>query len=325
MVWLAAVYFLKSGNQAHWVYEKIRTPRSFYLTARNMLNFSLGIPRIAGWISMCIEASVNCNLNCRYCEEVKKHGTMLRPAFIDWELFARIIDEAPTTIETVTFGGIGEPLLHPEIIEMITYASKSGRRVCMFTNGTLLKGELLARLAESPLDTLNVSIEPDAESARYYRGIDYSEIAANMRAFAAAKRSGMTLNAALVMNEQHDEKIGRFREEWKGVIDNIKVSPQVGIRCVEAESAPYICSELWRGNMDIKTDGKVSVCCVDIFDDLVIGNVNTTPLEALIDSKALHDLLQRMIDGDMPVRCRGCTESCFSDNQILRSSRKKIK
>lgn len=326
MVWLAAVYFLKSGSQAHWVYEKIRTPRSFYLTVRNMLNFSLGIPRIAGWITMNIETAVNCNLSCKYCmEAIRKQGTIARPALMEWELFTRIIDEAPETIETVTFGGIGEPLLHPDIVEMIAYASKSGRRVCMFSNGTLLTGELLTRLAESPLDTLNVSLEPDSESARYYRGIDYEEIAANIRAFAAVKRKGVALNVALVLNEAYEEKIDTFRQEWDRIIDNIKISPKIEFCSIETNATPYICSELWRGNMDVKTNGNVSVCCVDVLEELVIGNVKTTPLRSLIDSEVFKDLLERMITGDTPVRCRKCTASCLSGKQVLRSSRKTIK
>ena len=124
-----------------------------------MINFRLGIPEIAGWVSMTIEPAAVCNLGCIYCARSKnKPWTTSRPAFMDWELFTRIVDEAPQTIETICLSGIGEPLMHPRIMDMVEYASKSGRRVYMFTNGTLLKGELMQKLAKSALDALNASI-----------------------------------------------------------------------------------------------------------------------------------------------------------------------
>jgi radical SAM protein with 4Fe4S-binding SPASM domain len=244
---------------------------------------------------------------------------------MDWELFTRIVDAAPKTIETICLSGIGEPLMHPRIIDMVEYAGKSGRRVYMFTNGTLLKGELMQQLAKSSLVGLNVSIEPDAESARYYRDVDYDEIAANIRAFAAVKRKGLSLNLSLVMNEMHHERVERFKKEWKGIVSHIKVSPQMILGEVDEGNASLKCSELWRGNMDIKTNGNVSVCCFDGLEDLTVGNVETTPLETIMEGKAFRSLLQCMVAGKVPLRCRKCKASCFSGKHISRISRKNAK
>ena len=323
LIWLGAVFYLKSGKQARWIFEKIRTPRSLYLTARNMLHFHLGIPRIAGWISMTIEPAAVCNLTCEYCARGKdKNWTGARPTFMDWALFTKIIDEAPRSIETVCLAGIGEPLMHPRIIDMIEYASNNGRRVYMFSNGTLLEGELLERLAASPLDVLNVSIEPDVESARRYRGVDYDEVAENVRAFAARKGPGQTLNLALVMNEMHEDRICRFEEEWRAIVDHVKISPQMGLGAVDSDISKQACSELWRGNMDIKTNGNISVCCFDSLEDLTVGNAATDNLNEVINHTALHTLLQRVATGDLPERCRRCTSACFTRKDIARMTQK---
>ena len=291
-----------------------------------MINFRLGIPRIAGWVSMTIEPAAACNLACIYCARSKnKPWTTSRPPLMDWELFRQIVDEAPKTIEAICLSGIGEPLMNPKIVDMIHYVSKSGRRVYMFTNGTLLKGDLLNQLAASPLDALNVSIEPDAESARHYRDVDYDEIAGNIRAFAAIKRKGLSLNISLVMNEMHDERMERFRAEWKGIVDHIKISPQMILGEVDAHTTSLKCSELWRGNMDIKTNGNISICCFDGMEDLTIGNVSNTPLATIIDGDAFRNLLQRVVAGDMPSRCRRCKASCFSGKKMSRISQKKAK
>lgn len=272
---------------------------------------------------MTIEPAARCNLACIYCARSKnKPWTTSRPALMEWELFTRIVDEAPQTIEAICLSGIGEPLMNPRIVDMIDYASNSGRRVYMFTNGTLLKGDLLNQLATSPLNALNVSIEPDAESARYYRDVDYNEIAGNIRAFAAKKRKGLALNLSLVMNEMHNEKLERFTKEWKDIVDYIKISPQMILGEADANAAPVVCSELWRGNMDIKTNGNVSICCFDGLEDLVIGNVRKTSLKTIIDSGTFRDLLERVVAGDTPLRCRRCAATCFSGKQVSRISRK---
>jgi sulfatase maturation enzyme AslB (radical SAM superfamily) len=326
LVWLASVLFFRSGNQARWIYEKIHTPRSLYLTIRNILNFRLNIPRIAGWISVSIEPVATCNLSCKYCARAKdKQWISPRPEFMDWELYTKIIDEMPDTVETISFAGIGEPLLHPRIVDMINYAGKSGRRVYMFTNGKLLKGELIQKLAASALTALNVSLEPDAESARYYRNVDYEEIAGNIRAFHAAKSARQAVNISLVMNEMHAEKIKGFSEKWNGIVDHLKISPQLGFTDTGENKAPHSCSELWRGNMDIKTNGNISICCFDSMEKLVIANAQTVPLKSVIDSTKLRELLSSMIKGDMPDLCRKCRANTFSNPRISRMSRKGIK
>lgn len=326
LVWLGAMLLLHSGNQARWIYEKVQTPRSLYLTVRNILNFYLGIPKIAGWISISVEPVATCNLFCRYCARAAdKQWVTPRPSFMDWDLYVRMIDGMPDTVESVSFAGIGEPLMHPKIIDMINYAGKSGRRVYMFTNGTLLKGEVVRKLASSSLNALNVSLEPDAESARYYRDVDYNEIAANVLAFAAAKRKDQEVNISLVMNEMHEAKIAKFSDEWKDTVGHIKISPQLAFSGDISEKTKQKCSELWRGNMDIKTNGSISVCCFDSLEGLVVGNVDTTPLKSVIDSSEFRKLLRCMITGDTPALCRRCTASFFSDKQMSRMSRKNVK
>lgn len=326
LVWLGSLYYFRSGVQAHWIFEKVRNPYSFYLTVRNILNFRMGIPAITGWVSISVEPSAICNLACKYCARAEDHGWLTkRPSLMEWELYTRIIDGLPKSIKSVSFAGIGEPLLNPRIVDMIEYAAAKGLRVYMFTNGTLLKGKLLERIAASALDSLIVSMEPDSESARHYRNIDYHEIAEHIREFAAKKRRGQTVSISLVMNEMHADRIQGFIAEWKGLVDHVKISPQMGIACGDADTPPFACSELWRGNMDIKTDGSVSVCCFDSSEELVIGNVTTDSLKSMIHNEKYRELLRQMVAGNLPKRCRRCTVCTFSKDDVTRSSRRPIK
>ena len=83
-----------------------------------------------------IEPTTLCNLNCKMCfrhtwfDEKFCHMSM--------ENFRRALETMPRSVETVFFGGMGEPLYHPDIIEMIHMAAATGADVELLTNGTML-------------------------------------------------------------------------------------------------------------------------------------------------------------------------------------------
>ena len=59
----------------------------------------------------------------------------------------------------VFFGGYGEPLAHPEILEMVAAAKRAGAAVELITNAILLSEPVARRLIELGLDRLWVSID----------------------------------------------------------------------------------------------------------------------------------------------------------------------
>jgi MoaA/NifB/PqqE/SkfB family radical SAM enzyme len=60
---------------------------------------------------------------------------------------------------TIFLGGIGEPLFHPEIVDMIRELKAMDLRVELITNGTLLDGETSQKLIAAKLDMLWVSLD----------------------------------------------------------------------------------------------------------------------------------------------------------------------
>lgn len=105
-----------------------------------------------------IEPTSLCNLECRTCirnnwdEPVGK---------MSMQIFRKIIDDLrafPKPL-TIFFGGFGEPLFHPDIVEMVTCSKASGASVELVTNGTLLTENLSRDLIRSGLDMLWVSLD----------------------------------------------------------------------------------------------------------------------------------------------------------------------
>ncbi|MBP1714557.1 MAG: putative oxidoreductase, partial [Deltaproteobacteria bacterium] len=88
-----------------------------------------------------IEPTNGCNLECRTCirntwdEAVGKMSP---------KTFKRILKGLKefSPVPSVFFGGFGEPLSHPDIVNMITQTKALGASVEMITNGTLLTREM---------------------------------------------------------------------------------------------------------------------------------------------------------------------------------------
>lgn len=76
-------------------------------------------------------------------------------------IFERILEDIASfdPLPMIFFGGYGEPLAHPNILEMIAAARQIGASVELITNGTLLSETVARSLVESGLERLWVSID----------------------------------------------------------------------------------------------------------------------------------------------------------------------
>lgn len=88
--------------------------------------------------------SRHCNLKCRNCYA---QGGEKVCHDLSKEKMKQIIQEGKSLgARTARFAGLGEPLLRPDIFELIAYANAQGLGVFMFTNGTLISREIARRL-----------------------------------------------------------------------------------------------------------------------------------------------------------------------------------
>ncbi|MFX1236385.1 MAG: radical SAM protein [Promethearchaeota archaeon] len=109
-------------------------------------------------LKLYIEPTNKCNLACRTCIRRTWNEPM---GMMSEKVFDQVIDGLKTfsPSPTVFFGGFGEPLSHPNIIEMIATVKKLGSKVELITNGTLLSKELSKKIIKAGLDILWVSID----------------------------------------------------------------------------------------------------------------------------------------------------------------------
>src|SRR5215813_4227744 len=111
-----------------------------------------------------------CNLACKYCNEFDDVSKPVPLA----TMFRRVDKLAELGTSVTTISG-GEPLLHPELDEIIRRIRHRGMVAGMITNGYLLVPERIERLNSAGLEWLQISIDnvnPDDVSKKSLKVLD---------------------------------------------------------------------------------------------------------------------------------------------------------
>src|SRR5271155_4479037 len=111
-----------------------------------------------------------CNLACEYCNE---YDDFSKPVPTE-EMFRRVDKLAELGTSVITISG-GEPLLHPELDDIIRRIRKNGMIAGMITNGYLLVPDRIERLNRGGLEWLQISIDnvtPDEVSKKSLKVLD---------------------------------------------------------------------------------------------------------------------------------------------------------
>lgn len=176
-----------------------------------------------------IEPTSNCNLSCSMCFR----KTWFDETFSDmeWAVFAAAMDTMPDSVNTVFFGGMGEPLYHPDIIDMVKKAAKNVENIELLTNGTLLTKKMSKALIEAGLTGLWLSVDSFEKSS--YENIrqcsNFALIMNNIASFNAERMIrehhkvslGITF-VAMKSNVGQLGDLGRFAKELS--VDKINIS-----------------------------------------------------------------------------------------------------
>ena len=111
-----------------------------------------------------------CNLACEYCNE---YDDFSKPVPLEL-MFKRVDKLGELGTSVVTISG-GEPLLHPELDDIISRIRKNRSVAGMITNGYLLMPDRIERLNKAGLEWLQISIDnvnPDEVSKKSLKVLD---------------------------------------------------------------------------------------------------------------------------------------------------------
>src|SRR5208282_5062400 len=111
-----------------------------------------------------------CNLACAYCNEFDASS---QPVPLE-TMYQRLDQLARLGTSIVTISG-GEPILHPELDDIIHLIRQNGMIAGLITNGYLLTAERIERLNRAGLDHMQISIDnvmPDDVSKKSLKVLD---------------------------------------------------------------------------------------------------------------------------------------------------------
>ncbi len=143
-----------------------------------------------------IEITTHCQLACRFCARTK---LAIKAQNMPVSDYSRILDLLPHAYR-ITLVGLGEPLLHPDIIEFVKLAVSDSRRIGLVTNAIDLDKSMAKKLIDAGLDSIAFSLDgPDQSINKKLRsGTDVEKAVKNIRQFSAlSKTSGRQISKAV--------------------------------------------------------------------------------------------------------------------------------
>ena len=110
-------------------------------------------PRLVFW-----ETTAACNLRCSHCRRTDVEDEV-SPDDLSTEEAKSLIDELADWGRTILVLSGGEPLLRPDIFELMSYAEGKGLIVALATNGTLIDGPMAERIREGGAHRVSISLD----------------------------------------------------------------------------------------------------------------------------------------------------------------------
>ncbi len=158
-----------------------------------------------------VELTNFCNFSCTFCPD----GVMTRKrGFMDVGLARSVLDQIAEMdlARKVTFHVMGEPLMHPRLLEIIDHAHLRGLKIGLTTNGALLTESMIRELAVRDLHQIDISLQtPDEESFLATRGkrIDFPVYLQRLTSFlrACASREQRPIFKLRIMSTRFARKM----------------------------------------------------------------------------------------------------------------------
>jgi len=215
--------------------------------------------------------------------------------FMNFELFKECVSQSIDlgTKMIVPFN-YGEPLLHPNLIDMVEYIKSNSKEIIVKinTNGMLLTKEYARALVRAGIDEITFSLEGCTKETheKIAIGSNYERILINlMNLIDIKKENGKPrVRVCMVRMEETVSEMKQLIDRWHPVVDSITIHDMntgygtLKDRRVEKNplKRKVPCRELWL-KLQILWNGDVTVCCIDYDGILKIGSILNDTLSEL--------------------------------------------
>ena len=271
-----------------------------------------------------VEVTSDCNLKCPFCATTFR-GKRIKKGFMPLNTGKKIIDEgAGNNLYGVKLNIRGEPLLHPQIHEFISYAKQKGLIDVYFnTNALLLSEDVSERLIEARLDRLSISFEGYTKDVYERRrvGSDFEKVLENIENTQALKRRlGVQypkIRVQTVMLPELADAFEGYKKFWSDRVDEVGFLDYKEMKVKKKGiKYPWACPQVWQ-RMAIWWDGTILPCNHDDDGMLALGNANEVSIKKAWHSEQLCGIRNTHERG-MAHEIHACDGCYLRDSEILK-------
>lgn len=272
-----------------------------------------------------VEITDVCNLSCSFCPK-----TARPPRFMSTAEFASVINALSGRVGEVYLHLMGEPLLHPQLGELLRCCETAGMPVKLTTNGTLLAQRGDALLGQPVLRQINISLHCFSGNEM---PTDYEQYCARIFEFVRKLRQ-KDQNCVVMLrmwNDCGDAAAQRQRAQTAELVlrhfgvditaptphaNGHRLGERYWLQTAERFDWPSegaedrgesgFCQGL-RTHFGVLCDGTVVPCCLDSEGGLALGNLFETPLDEILTGEAARSIYRGFSERKavMPL-CRRC-------------------
>jgi pyruvate-formate lyase-activating enzyme len=269
-----------------------------------------------------------CDFACTHCyypHYAKRPGYLRHTMEVG--VFRRIADEMGAYPETaLRFIAWGEPLLHPQAVELVHYARQAACRnpLTLITNGYWLTPDRSLALMDSGLDLVEISL--DAATPETYRQVRasrhadaFSRVERNVREMVNRRnksgfRTRIVVSYIVHPSVESVTEYGLFVEKWAGVADEIIKRPVHTFKGSVPAIAPLPsprspCHGLW-ARCNITPWGQASVCYNDWENRYILGDLRDpdATIASIWQGPTLTQLRAEQCRGTFTGMCAECRD-----------------
>ena len=224
--------------------------------------------------------------------------------------FQVVVDKIRPFTNYIYLHVLGEPLLHPQLNEILNIAEIAGLNNNITTNGGLLERKKEMLLKHS-VRQINISLHDAEENIVHEKWEDYLESALNF-SVEAADKSYVCLRLWNTSNERSKEFNAlclkyiseKFNQSEANLIDNtngngIKLANHIFLQRAprfewpdekqQGTQTQKTCYAL-RDHIAILADGQVVPCCLDADANMKLGNIFTEELSEILQTERAKDI-----------------------------------
>jgi len=227
-------------------------------------------------LNLDIEVSSKCQLQCDHC--FRQYMDIGENDFMPMEIYKKIVKECgENDLFTLKFSMRGEPLMHPNIVEMVRYAKEQGvKEVWINTNGGLLNEKFDQDLIRAGVDWITVSFDGLGKMYESIRKpLKYAESLEKLKILCRVRdelKANTLLNVQTIWSAIKDNP-KEYITLMKGIVDRVAYSPDMNFKeFILIPNDKFICPRLWQ-RIAITSRGNYLKCPSDFKMEEILGNV----------------------------------------------------